>query len=75
MTPVDATSIPTGEVVPVVGTRFDFTSPRPIREGVGADGWAQRSLPWTSFALLHLRLPCCTSERMDSMSQSPIISG
>ena len=50
MTPVDATSIPTGEVVPVAGTRFDFTSARPIREGVGAEGWAQRSLSWDLLA-------------------------
>ncbi|KAK9826743.1 hypothetical protein WJX81_003792 [Elliptochloris bilobata] len=38
MTPVDATSIPTGEVAPVAGTRFDFTSPRCIGDGLGADG-------------------------------------
>ncbi len=43
MTPVDVTSIPTGEVVPVAGTRFDFTSPRLIGKGIGADGCAQRS--------------------------------
>ena len=44
MTPVDETSIPTGEVVPVAGTRFDFTSPRRIGEDLGADGWAQRPM-------------------------------
>ena len=31
-TPVDATLIPTGEVAPVAGTPFDFTSPHPIGE-------------------------------------------
>ncbi|MEP7292064.1 MAG: aldose epimerase family protein [Chloroflexota bacterium] len=32
-TPVDATLIPTGEIVPVAGTAFDFRTPKPI----GAD--------------------------------------
>jgi aldose 1-epimerase len=33
-TPVDETLIPTGEVRPVAGTPFDFTSPRPIGERI-----------------------------------------
>jgi aldose 1-epimerase len=36
-TPTDAASIPTGEVVPVGGTPFDFTSPRPIGERIDTD--------------------------------------
>jgi aldose 1-epimerase len=36
-TPTDATSIPTGELAPVAGTPFDFTSPRPIGERVDED--------------------------------------
>jgi aldose 1-epimerase len=36
-TPTDATSIPTGEVAPVAGTPFDFTSPRPIGERIDED--------------------------------------
>lgn len=34
-TPVDAEMIPTGAVLPVAGTRFDFRSPRPIRQPDG----------------------------------------
>lgn len=41
MTPVDGEHIPTGEVVPVKGTSFDFTAPRPIglylKDGEGYD--------------------------------------
>ena len=33
-TPIDATLIPIGELAPVAGTPFDFTSPRPIGERV-----------------------------------------
>jgi len=33
-TPVDETLIPTGEIAPVAGTAFDFTSQRPIGEGI-----------------------------------------
>jgi len=36
-TPVDATLIPTGEVVPVAGTPFDFTSPTAIGARIGSD--------------------------------------
>jgi aldose 1-epimerase len=36
-TPVDAGLIPTGEILPVAGTRFDFTRPRRIAEA-DADG-------------------------------------
>ena len=36
-TPTDATNIPTGEIAPVAGTPFDFTSPRPIGERIDAD--------------------------------------
>jgi aldose 1-epimerase len=36
-TPTDATSIPTGELAPVAGTPFDFTSPHPIGERIDAD--------------------------------------
>jgi aldose 1-epimerase len=36
-TPVDATSIPTGEISPVAGTPFDFTQPRVIGERIDAD--------------------------------------
>lgn len=32
-TPVDGDLIPSGEIVPVAGTDFDFTTPRPIRSG------------------------------------------
>lgn len=31
-TPVDDTSVPTGEIVPVRGTPFDFLEPHPIGE-------------------------------------------
>jgi aldose 1-epimerase len=34
-TPIDATSIPTGELAPVAGTPFDFTAPRTIGERIG----------------------------------------
>jgi aldose 1-epimerase len=33
-TPVDSTLIPTGEIAPVSGTAFDFTSPHPIGERI-----------------------------------------
>jgi aldose 1-epimerase len=33
-TPVDETLIPTGEIAPVAGTPFDFTSPHPIGERI-----------------------------------------
>jgi aldose 1-epimerase len=36
-TPTDATNIPTGELVPVAGTPFDFTSPRAVGERIAAD--------------------------------------
>jgi aldose 1-epimerase len=36
-TPTDATNIPTGEVAPVAGTPFDFTSPHAIGERIDAD--------------------------------------
>ena len=36
-TPVGAGLIPTGELAPVAGTPFDFTSPRPIGERIGAN--------------------------------------
>ncbi|WP_420963667.1 aldose epimerase family protein [Brucella sp. IR073] len=32
-TPVDGDLIPTGEIAPVAGTIYDFTTPRPIRSG------------------------------------------
>lgn len=34
-TPVDETLIPTGEIAPVVGTPFDFTTPKPIGRDIG----------------------------------------
>ena len=34
-TPVDETLIPTGEIVPVAGTPFDFTTPKPIGRDIG----------------------------------------
>ena len=38
-TPVDPTSIPTGEIAPVAGTHFDFTSPTRIGDRImGVDG-------------------------------------
>jgi len=37
MTPVNKGLIPTGVIVPVAGTPFDFTSPRRIGESIGAD--------------------------------------
>lgn len=36
ITPVDATQIPTGEVLPVAGTDFDFTAPRRVGERIMA---------------------------------------
>jgi aldose 1-epimerase len=36
-TPTDATNIPTGELAPVAGTPFDFTSPHAIGERIDAD--------------------------------------
>ncbi len=36
-TPVDAAAIPTGELPDVVGTPFDFTTPRLIAEGIRAN--------------------------------------
>ncbi|NNM04072.1 MAG: galactose mutarotase [Gemmatimonadetes bacterium] len=36
-TPVDVTLIPTGEIAPVEGTPFDFTTPHTIGERIGAD--------------------------------------
>jgi aldose 1-epimerase len=36
-TPTDATSIPTGELAPVAGTPFDFTSPHAIGERIDED--------------------------------------
>jgi aldose 1-epimerase len=36
-TPVDATLIPTGEVAPVAGTPFDFTTPHTIGERINAE--------------------------------------
>ncbi len=36
-TPVDAHLIPTGELQPVAGTPFDFTTPRRVGERIGAD--------------------------------------
>lgn len=34
-TPTDATLIPTGEIAPVEGTPFDFTTPKPIGRDIG----------------------------------------
>lgn len=34
--PTDGAMIPTGEVMAVAGTGFDFTSPAPVRQGAGA---------------------------------------
>jgi aldose 1-epimerase len=34
-TPLDATKIPTGEIIPVKGTPYDFTSPHSIGERIG----------------------------------------
>ncbi len=42
-TPTDATMIPTGEIAPVVGTPFDFTSPHPIGERIDQ---ADQQLTW-----------------------------
>jgi aldose 1-epimerase len=36
-TPVDATLIPTGQIAPVAGTPFDFTSPHAIGERINAN--------------------------------------
>jgi len=36
-TPVDETLIPTGEIRPVAGTPFDFTTPHPVGERIGDD--------------------------------------
>ena len=37
-TPVDDTQIPTGEIVPVAGTAFDFTTPHSIGERIAQTG-------------------------------------
>ena len=37
-TPVDSTLIPTGELAPVAGTAFDFTSPKPIGQDISVFG-------------------------------------
>jgi len=37
ITPVDATLIPTGKLMPVAGTPFDFTKPRLIGEDINSD--------------------------------------
>jgi aldose 1-epimerase len=37
ITPVDSTLIPTGSLLPVQGTPFDFTTPHRIGERIGAD--------------------------------------
>ncbi|CAG0906754.1 unnamed protein product, partial [Cyprideis torosa] len=37
LVPVDDNLIPTGELAPVSGTPFDFTSPKPIGQDIGAD--------------------------------------
>lgn len=36
-TPVDETLIPTGDIPPVEGTPFDFTSPKPVSDGIRSD--------------------------------------
>ena len=36
-TPSDANYIPTGEIKPVKGTPFDFTTPHPVKDAIGAD--------------------------------------
>jgi aldose 1-epimerase len=36
-TPTDAANIPTGELAPVAGTPFDFTSPHPVGERISDD--------------------------------------
>jgi len=36
-TPVDSVMIPTGEIRPVAGTPFDFTTPHTIGERIGLD--------------------------------------
>ena len=36
-TPADSASIPTGEIMPVAGSPFDFRSPRNLGERIGAD--------------------------------------
>lgn len=36
-TPVDDTFMTTGEIAPVAGTPFDFTTPHAIRDGINAD--------------------------------------
>jgi aldose 1-epimerase len=36
-TPVDETLIPTGELVPVAGTPFDFRTPKPLSDGIRSD--------------------------------------
>lgn len=36
-TPIDATSIPSGEIRPVKGTPFDFTEPKAIGRDIGAE--------------------------------------
>ncbi len=36
-TPTDAGAIPTGEIAPVKGTPFDFTTPKPIGRDINKD--------------------------------------
>ena len=53
MTPVDSDAIPTGEVVPVAGTPFDFTAPRRVGDRLPADGCVQ-----PAECLAPCNLPC-----------------
>ena len=39
MTPIDESAIPTGEIVPVAGTPFDFLVPHAPAERIGQDDW------------------------------------
>ncbi len=43
-TPVDSTSIPTGDIVPVRGTPFDFLTAHPVGKNIDeVEGVLQRS--------------------------------
>ena len=68
-TPVDASLIPTGEVVNVAGTAFDFTAPRPIGAPLPGEGGLDHnwclSAPAEAVGAEHLR-PC--AEAVDPAS-------
>lgn len=71
MTPVDSDAIPTGEVVPVAGTPFDFTAPRRVGDGLPADGYVQ-----PAECLLPCNLPCRNADcQLRAAAKRPSLCG